>query len=325
MSAWWAVTLAVIGLAAAPLAARGSEHLPGPVTFSYTGGAQTYVVPAGVTEVVVEAWGAEGAEGASAAGLGGFIAARASVVSGSTLDVRVAGAGSGSSGGWNGGGDSGTGGGGGGGSEVRLTAPATSRLLVSAGGGGGGGAAGTGTTGAGGDAGGTSGEDGGFGWNSDGGRGATTAAPGAGGSTGIGPGGQAGGPSRGGNGAASGGGGGGGWNGGGGGGGTATGAGAGGGGGASFASGTVLQNDSGVRSGNGAVRITPVSGASSSTDDFTPCTFDEVHLTHPAEAGVYRSDPDDPDGPLSVCVWVGPVGGVGQTGARVTVEQDPVT
>jgi len=35
----------------------------GTQTFSYTGGEQTWVVPAGVTSVTIEAWGAQGGAG----------------------------------------------------------------------------------------------------------------------------------------------------------------------------------------------------------------------------------------------------------------------
>jgi hypothetical protein len=65
--------------------------------FSYTGAAQSYLVPAGVTAVLLEAWG-----GSDTTAHGGYSARIQSVTAGETLQVNVAG--SAASGGWNGGG-----------------------------------------------------------------------------------------------------------------------------------------------------------------------------------------------------------------------------
>lgn len=113
-----------------------------PTTFSYTGGAQSYLVPAGVTSLQIEAWGAQG--GTSNGGLGGYAKATITTTPGQTLQVNVGGAGGSSgAGGFNGGGnDAGNMyGGGGGASDVRQGGTALSNRVVVAGGGGGGGGA----------------------------------------------------------------------------------------------------------------------------------------------------------------------------------------
>ncbi|HET7485217.1 MAG TPA: hypothetical protein VFJ64_07545 [Solirubrobacterales bacterium] len=116
-------------------------------TFAFTGGEQTFVVPAGVTSVHVVAIGGSG--GASEVSVPGGAAAQVTgdvvVTPGQTLYVEVGGRGQtgaeGGAGGFNGG--AAGGGGGGGASDVR-TSPASSglspdhRLIVAAGGGGGG-------------------------------------------------------------------------------------------------------------------------------------------------------------------------------------------
>lgn len=134
-------------------------------TFSYTGGEQTFTVPAGVTQVHVIAVGGKGAPGGSPATLGG--AARVStdlaVTPGATLYVEVGGNASGLLSAFNGGGLSGgTGAGGGGGASDIQTCSIvdacdahTSGIVVaggSGGGGGNGGGAGAGLGGAGGNA-----------------------------------------------------------------------------------------------------------------------------------------------------------------------------
>jgi hypothetical protein len=128
---------------------------PGPVTFDYSGGEQTYVVPAGVTYVSIKAWGAGGGGGfaTSWGGGGGFITGDLVVHPGDVLRVRVGGAGRFSSASpstardypttgagfsaYGGGGDTwvtGNGGQGGGRSEVET---ATSEIMIAGGGGGG--------------------------------------------------------------------------------------------------------------------------------------------------------------------------------------------
>ncbi|MCU0233934.1 MAG: glycine rich domain-containing protein [Thermoanaerobaculales bacterium] len=146
MRARWII--AALGLLCAALPASAQTT----VTFDYTGGAQTWVVPAGVTQVSLQAWGAQG--GASYylgingfqddGGLGGYTSGELAVTPGDTLYIFVGGQptplnSTPISGGFNGGGDGGQyGGGGGGASDVRVGGTAlTDRVLVAGGGGGG--------------------------------------------------------------------------------------------------------------------------------------------------------------------------------------------
>eukprot|EP00047_Mylnosiga_fluctuans_P016018 m.51132 g.51132 ORF g.51132 m.51132 type:complete len:934 (+) comp6282_c0_seq1:31-2832(+) len=120
--------------------------------FSYTGAAQSYVVPAGVTSIFVRLWGAGGGAGNSLGGAqggaGGYLETVVNVTAGETISVYVGGGGasytatSGGSGGYNGGGAGTTGtvstfngGGGGGRSDIRR---GTTSLAAAGGGGGGG-------------------------------------------------------------------------------------------------------------------------------------------------------------------------------------------
>src|SRR5579883_1005144 len=130
--------------------------------FTYTGNAQTFTVPTGVTSLTVAAFGAQGG-GAYGGGAGGAVVATISVTSGDTLNIYVGGSGSNSgAGGYNGGGSANQGGGGGGASDVRIGGTAlANRVLVAGGGGGSGGTSpsaggsGGGTTGGAGQAGGS--------------------------------------------------------------------------------------------------------------------------------------------------------------------------
>lgn len=118
-------------------------------TFNYTGAFQTFVVPAGVTTVSIQASGAQGmanAAGVSLGGLGGNASGNLAVTPGETLWVYVGGGGTtGATGGFNGGGNGGTtgtcltalGGGGGGASDVRQTANTLANRRIVGGGGGG--------------------------------------------------------------------------------------------------------------------------------------------------------------------------------------------
>jgi hypothetical protein len=113
-------------------------------TFTYTGAAQTWTVPNGVTSVQVAAYGAQGTNA-----LGGVVGAMLAVKPGETLYVYVGGAGKTStgpnsiSGGFNGGANGGalfsgvSGGGGGGASDVRVGGDSLSNRVIVAGGGGG--------------------------------------------------------------------------------------------------------------------------------------------------------------------------------------------
>jgi hypothetical protein len=262
----------------------------GSQTFDFTGAAQSFVVPAGVTLVTIDAFGAQGGTGDddgvannNVGGNGGQVTATIAVTPGETLTVVVGGQGgngadgTAGSGGFNGGGAGGSsfdgGGGGGGTSDVRQGGMGLANRVVVAGGGGGSGgrlvlAQFGGAGGAGGNTVGMDGGDGsaGAGGIFNGGSGGTQVAGGAGGSgNGSGPDGAAGASGTGGAGApgnSSGGGGGGGYFGGGGGegGGIAfiEGAAGGGGGGSSFAAATAtnVTHQQGVRAGNGRLVIT---------------------------------------------------------------------
>jgi hypothetical protein len=258
--------LSLISLLALPASAGAVTQ-----TFNFTGAAQTFTVPAGVTQVTVDAFGAQGgqAQDGTAGGLGGEAMATIAVTPGEVLQVNVGGqpaTGNPAPGGFNGGGPSGTatggifnngGGGGGGASDVRQGGTGLGdRAVIAGGGGGGGGSAGPCTGGGGG---GTGGDDGSPCSNLQG-RGGTQSSGGAAGANGGGAGasgtGGSGQDQSGGTGTHSGGGGGGGLFGGGGGSGgqPEDSAGAGGGGSGFTQSGTGMTN--GVRSGSGLITIT---------------------------------------------------------------------
>ena len=103
-------------------------------TFNYTGGLQTYTVPAGVTLIRLEAWGAQGQGGNG--GLGGYVRGDMTVTPGQVLNVYVGG-----QAGYNGGGlghavalrN------GGGASDIRISPYAIANRVIVAGGGGAGG------------------------------------------------------------------------------------------------------------------------------------------------------------------------------------------
>jgi hypothetical protein len=114
----------------------------GTVTFNYTGGAQTWIVPGCVHSVAVDVHGAQGGSNANsppdAGPLGGRAKGTLSVTPGQTLHIYVGGGGD--SGGWNGGG--GINGGypksrGGGASDLRTGAATLSDRVIVAGGAGG--------------------------------------------------------------------------------------------------------------------------------------------------------------------------------------------
>ncbi len=159
-------------------------------SLTFTGGAQTYVVPAGITRLVVDASGAQGGSNSdgTAGGLGGRVQTTITVTPGEVLTVYVGGAGSTASFsstadgfGYNGGGGGRfLNGGGGGATDIRRGGTALANRVVVAGGGGGSSNAGT----SGGDGGGLTG---GTGLGSFPGLGGTQSAGGAGGD-GVGPG-----------------------------------------------------------------------------------------------------------------------------------------
>lgn len=153
-------------------------------TFNYTGGVQTYTVPAGVNTIEIKAYGAQG--GGQYGGAGGYVKGQVSVTPGAVLEVYVGGQPSAQlgPGGYNGGGAvlvlpcaGGDGWPGGGASDVRTTASLNDRIIVAGGGGGQGWSNGTG--GAGGN---TTGGDGAASWISGThGKGGTPSAGGVGG------------------------------------------------------------------------------------------------------------------------------------------------
>ncbi len=118
-------------------------------TFNFTGGMQTFTVPAGVTSVFVQTWGAQGGSGAiggnavsgGAGALGGYAEGNLAVVPGQVLNIFVGGQGATPTGGFNGGANGGSvnAGGGGGASDVRAGGVAAANRVITAGGGGGGG------------------------------------------------------------------------------------------------------------------------------------------------------------------------------------------
>ena len=127
----------------------------GTQNFAFTGAVQQFVVPCGITSVVVAAYGGQGANAqdrlstAHAGGLGGTATGTLTVTPGETLYVNVGGQGNtNGSGGFNGGASGGTStagtscsggpaGGGGGMSDVRRGGSALSNIVIAAGGGGG--------------------------------------------------------------------------------------------------------------------------------------------------------------------------------------------
>ena len=122
------------------------------VSFSYTGAAQTWTVPAGVTQVAVELRGAQGGGSYACSGareedggLGGLTQGNLAVTSGQILNLFVGGQApdvgnaTPAPGGFNGGGDGGGyGAGGGGATDVRVGGIALANRVAVAGGGGGG-------------------------------------------------------------------------------------------------------------------------------------------------------------------------------------------
>jgi hypothetical protein len=121
----------------------------GAQTFAFTGAPQIFAVPAGVSEVTLEVWGAQGNRNALGVlgGLGGYATGRLAVSGGQLLHVYVGGGDTTAvAGGYNGGGAAGAspcatarGGGGGGASDVRTGGGGLGDRVIVAGGGGGGG------------------------------------------------------------------------------------------------------------------------------------------------------------------------------------------
>jgi len=123
-------------------------------TYNYSGGVQTFTVPAGVTSISVNAYGGRGGWGNyKRPGYGGQVQATLSVTPGETLNIYVGGEGQGYTnpnsyvtklGGWNGGGNaqSHSIGGGGGATDIRINGTSLAERVLVAGGGGGSGGSG---------------------------------------------------------------------------------------------------------------------------------------------------------------------------------------
>lgn len=149
-----ALVLPMLAVAATTLVAATPAHAAvQTLAFEYTGRAQTWTVPAGITQATFDVYGAQGGLGGFAGGLGGRATATLPVTPGSVIQLNVGGQGLSKpppnqpvecvlvTGGFNGGGDGGTGctePGGGGASDVRIGGTTlTDRKLVAGGGGGG--------------------------------------------------------------------------------------------------------------------------------------------------------------------------------------------
>jgi hypothetical protein len=138
------------------------------LNFNYTGNVQTWRVPAGPNTAKLEVWGAQGGNNSSGSGgKGGYSAGTINLANkaGKTFYIQVGGQGSYSTsqsgGGYNGGGDGYYSAGGGGATDIRIGTNSLHARVLVAGGGGGGYYNSNGYTAYGGDAGGTTGLDGG--------------------------------------------------------------------------------------------------------------------------------------------------------------------
>lgn len=230
-------------------------------TFAFTGAPQTYTVPAGVTSVIIECWGAASSD---LAFKGGHSQGVLVTSPGTILNVYAGG-----TAGWNGGGaGNGGGSGGGGGSDVRVGGTALSNRVIVAGGAGGGASAAGGGSGGGSAGGAPGGLGGGPGGTQTTGYALGQGGPGTVSNTGGGGGGYWGGY------------------------GSPTG-GFGGGGGSGY-TGTLLTTSmtNGVRSGNGQVVITAVNTAPLAPTLDTPATNAYIFA---GDANMFGWTPNDPN------------------------------
>jgi outer membrane protein OmpA-like peptidoglycan-associated protein len=146
--------LVAAGMAFAP-AELGAQSAAQTATFGFTGRAQTWTVPAGITQATFDVAGGQGGKGGFDGGLGARVVATIPVTPGATFQINVGGKGLDrppkvtscvlvtNTGGWNGGGDGGNNGdcgsqGGGGASDVRVGGTDLNHRWIVAGGGGGG-------------------------------------------------------------------------------------------------------------------------------------------------------------------------------------------
>ena len=125
-----------------------SQLLAATTTFSFTGSNQTFTVPAGVTSITMEGFGAAGGAGencANSGGKGGYLKSTITVTANDTLTIVVGEKGGNSAGAiFGGGGEGGTGGtmsnvrgGSGGGATHVKNSSGTTLFVIGAGGGGG--------------------------------------------------------------------------------------------------------------------------------------------------------------------------------------------
>lgn len=110
-------------------------------TFAFTGAEQTWIVPAGITSITVDSYGAQGgANWVNNTNFGGHVQATLAVTPGTMIYVYVGEQPTTVTGGWNGGGFGETGGlGGGGASDIRIGGNTLNDRMIVAGAGGGGG------------------------------------------------------------------------------------------------------------------------------------------------------------------------------------------
>jgi hypothetical protein len=85
------------------LSANSLQGQTSTATFSYTGGQQSWVVPAGRTTITIDAYGGQGGSPATGAA-GGYIQSTHTVTPGTTIYIKVGGQGTLNTGGYNGGG-----------------------------------------------------------------------------------------------------------------------------------------------------------------------------------------------------------------------------
>ena len=110
--------------------------------FTYTGAQQVFTVPAGVTTLTVDAYGAQGGSNSPSTNInyGGYVQADIAVTPGALIYVYVGEQPTGLTGGFNGGGNGETAGkGGGGASDIRIGGTTYAERVIVAGGAGGGG------------------------------------------------------------------------------------------------------------------------------------------------------------------------------------------
>ncbi len=126
----------MIQLVAAQCLFAQSSGLKDSVVFNFKPGEQSWIVPKGVNEVHISAYGAQG--GSATGGKGGLVQSDLTVKPGTRILIYVGSQPTGTDGGYNGGGKGcGNGTGGGGASDIRIDGSALENRVLVAGGGGG--------------------------------------------------------------------------------------------------------------------------------------------------------------------------------------------